>query len=115
MSFFKKYSIFPSIEQKNTDSNEWRIVSTHLFEKILSGDRVQLTINDKTYFGTFKFYLHSIPEVALTVNGQEILLYIDKNVITSCFLAIKDDGFFRRMPISIQRLTNNPNDFNKKI
>ncbi len=118
MSFFKKYntlsdSIFGS-SQKSETTNEWLIVSTYLFKGILSGDRIRLQINDKVFFGKFKFYLHSISEVAMTINGEEVIIYIEKPIVASCYLSIKDTLYIRRIPVTIQKLSDNPNDFNKK-
>jgi PHD/YefM family antitoxin component YafN of YafNO toxin-antitoxin module len=117
MSIFRKYNHLFGIEPKNEQpkNDEWLVVSTYLFKNVYSGDRIKLQVNDKVYFGKFKFYLHSISEVAITVNGEEVIVYIEKPVVASCYLAIKDTLYLRRAPVIVEKLSDNPNDFNKKI
>lgn len=110
MSFFKRISNSSS-EGFDNKNHKWFVVSSFLFKGFDTGDRVKVEFNNKKYFGYYKFYLFSICELLISVNGEDCHILLDEEMVERCYKIILNPSSIKEMPFKIKKLSNNPNDF----
>lgn len=113
MSFLKKISDF-GVGALKEQNHKWFVVSSYLFKGINQGDRLKIELNNKKYFGYYKFYLFSIAEIMMTVNGSDCHIPLDEDIVDKCYDIILNASVYKSFPIKIKKLSNNPNDFDNR-